>query len=77
MFVKSKIFKNEKINNIDKKFGASPSYYQAFFVDENNETKFMLFTEHELNQALKRGEKNPEDVRGDSDVKKKPWWKFF
>lgn len=75
MYVKSKILKNEKLDNKLKKFGAAPEYYQAFVVDENGETSFALFTERELAHAVKRGSKNPEDM-GVSDLNKK-WWQFW
>lgn len=75
MYVKSKILKDEKIDNTMKKFGAAKEYYQAFVVDEWGETKFALFTERELAAAIKRGGKNPED-QGVSDVNKS-WWEFL
>jgi hypothetical protein len=51
--LKSFILKKEKLENINKKFGELDYYYPCF-IDNN----FALFTETELNNATKRGEKN-------------------
>ena len=76
MSIKSKILLNEKLNNKDKKFGAANEYYQAFIYDESDTETFALFTKHEISQAIKRGNKNPED-QGCSFKSQKRWWKIF
>jgi hypothetical protein len=61
MAIKSAVFVKEEINNAEKKFGAASSYYPFWVVDENGEYSFALLTLRELETALERGSKNPED----------------
>ena len=61
MKVKSNIRKSEQINNKLKKNAALKTYYPVYVTDNEGNSNFALFTEHELNVALNRGEQNPED----------------
>lgn len=76
MYVESTIYKTEKLNNKDKKFGAAKQYYQAFVIDSYGKKQWALFTEHELEQAINRGSKNPED-KGVSVLDKPKWYQFW
>ena len=50
------------VENKDKKFGAADEYY-AVWVENTKGKEFpLLFTERELNIAIDRAEKNPEDI---------------
>lgn len=57
--------KNGKIllvENKDKKFGAADQYF-AVWVENSKGKEFpLLFTEREINIAIDRANKNPEDV---------------
>jgi len=50
------------VENKDKKFGAADQYY-AVWVENTKGKEFpLLITERELNIAIDRAEKNPEDI---------------
>jgi hypothetical protein len=61
--IKSQIFKNEKIINANRKFGAVKSYYPVYIQDHLGESKYALFTISELNNAIDRAANNREDFR--------------
>ena len=64
MNIYSRLLKSEKIENAEKKFGAATEYYPLWVQGENStEQKFALFTEREVDMAVQRGTKNPEDVK--------------
>ncbi len=63
--MKSEIKCTEVIVNKDRKFGAALFYYPVIIENEVGERAGALFTEKELNDALERAERNPEDVEED------------
>lgn len=69
--MKSRIYLNEEVVNKDRKLGASKEYY-PLWVDDGVEKQPALFTKAELDKALERGSKNPEDMP-DFDS----WMDFF
>jgi len=65
--MKSKIVLSEKIKNKDRLFGSSLEYYPALI--EDNGTIPALFTKAEIDRAIIRAKRNPEDT-----VQKKTFW---
>lgn len=67
MKIESKINLNEKIENTVRKTNNEVTYfYPVFLIKEDNfksSTKVALFTEHEINKATTRGDKNVEDIQ--------------
>ena len=55
--LKSTIFVDEKVKNVDKKSGGLDYYYPCLI---RRNGKFALFTRNELMKAIERGEKNKE-----------------
>lgn len=62
MALKSLLYKKEEIINKDKEFGAAETYFPFWVVDENGKYNFALLTQRELELAIGRGKKNPEDI---------------
>ena len=60
--MKSVLYRKEKIDNKERHFGAAEQYYPAWVVDSNGKERFALFLETEVERALYRGERNPEDL---------------
>ena len=69
----SEIKCSEIVINKDSKFGSSPFYYPCIIVNESGDRAGALFTERELNSALERAERNPEDIEEDVSM----WDNFF
>jgi len=67
-----KLFEKEKVENKDRKFGAALEYFPVKFVTTSNENINALFTKHEIDQAIDRAKRNPEDIEKDSK-----WWNLF
>lgn len=63
MVVHSKIDKNESVENRDRKFGADPFYFPAYVTKHTGEVVPALFTAEQINVAIERAKKNPEDVQ--------------
>lgn len=61
----SKIICKEIVLNKDRKFGASLFYYPCIVTNEQGERAGALFTQDEINKALIRAERNPEDIEED------------
>ena len=60
--MKSKVLKEERIENKDRKFGECKYYFPVKIYNEKGEWCPGLFTEAQIEDALKRGHNNPEDV---------------
>lgn len=60
-YIESIIDKSEQINNKIPKFGAALNYYPTYIKKHDGEMVFALFTGFELENAIKRGDNNPED----------------
>ena len=50
------------VANTQRKFGANSEYYAIWIENAKKQEKCLLFTEHELNRARDRADKNPEDI---------------
>lgn len=77
MAIKSVLFTREEIDNKDKKFGAAATYQPIWVVDDSGNYSFALFTSRELETALERGKKNPEDEVPPMPLFKKVWDRFL
>jgi len=61
----SKIDMNEIVNNTERKFGSWLHYYPSKVITEKGEDKHALFTQDQINEAIARAERNPEDIPED------------
>lgn len=68
------IYVNEMIENKDKHQFANKHYYLVYVVDDLGVSVPALFTEHEVNKAIARASKNPEDC---PPRKRTSSWKRF
>mgnify|MGYP003651532398 CR=1 FL=1 len=59
---KAKQGKIIEIKNKDRKFGANEKYYAIWTENSRKQERCLLFTEHQLLDAGKRAQKNPEDI---------------
>lgn len=53
---------DEVVENKERKFGSNKYYYPCRVVNEDGETINALFTQEQINDAIFRAEKNPEDM---------------
>ncbi len=60
--MKSKVILKEKVENKDRLFGSGLSYYPVMVVDEDGEEIPALFTRDQVDTAISRAERNPEDI---------------
>jgi len=60
--VKSKIYQSEKVENKDRKFGENPYYFPAMMHDINGSQFPALFTNDQIQVAIDRATRNPEDI---------------
>jgi len=58
----SKIKLNEKVENTERKFGEALHYFPVKVELENGDLVWAMFTETEIQNAIKRAEKNQEDI---------------
>lgn len=63
--IKSIIHENEKVNNQDRRFGSNLEYFPCLIADGRGNINHALFTKHQINEALKRAKRNPEDIPRD------------
>lgn len=59
MRIKSKIFTSEQAENIDRKFGEEINYFPCMI-----DNRPALFTRYQIDEAICRAERNPEDIPG-------------
>lgn len=59
--MKSKLYMSEKVENQDRKFGATTKYYPAWVVDVFGYRRRALFTRDQVTSAMARAATNPED----------------
>lgn len=62
MSIKSKIFLSEATENKDAHVNADKTYVVAYLQDLDGNLLPLLFTDADVQKALKRAAKNPEDV---------------
>lgn len=60
--MKSHLYIGEEVENKDRKFAANPSYYPCRVVLDNGTEIDALFTYSQINVAIKRANKNREDI---------------
>ncbi len=53
---------NEVVKNADRRFGANLEYYPCYIETEDGERAPALFTLNDLETAMERAERNPEDI---------------
>ena len=70
--MKSRIYSKELVLNKDNHHSAAKSYYPANFIDKGYREHKLLFTAHDIEVALERAKRNPEDF-----IKEKSWWMFW
>lgn len=71
--MKSKILLEEIVNNKDRQFGAADEYYPCKLINEDGVETDALFTFDQLAVAVRRANKNPEDMPEDPTF----WGKIF
>jgi hypothetical protein len=62
MAVESVLYKSEKVENTDRKFGSDTEYYPIYIKRDNGEIVPALFTIDQIHVAIDRATKNPEDI---------------
>lgn len=60
--MKSKIYLKEIVNNKDRKFGSTLAYYPIRIEDEDGVVANALFTKSQIDKAIIRADRNPEDI---------------
>ena len=60
--IESTIKLEEKVDNKERKFGASQDYFPVYITSENDEPIPALFTGNQLKVAIDRAKINEEDV---------------
>lgn len=63
--IKGNIYVSEKLENKDRRFGACQEYIPALVTEERGAEVPALFTAHELDKAIERAARNPEDIPED------------
>ena len=66
--IKSNLDMEEVVENTERKFGSNLEYYPCLI----NKEIVALFTEHEIEIAMKRAARNPEDIHEDIS-----FWNFL
>ena len=59
--VRSRLYRTEVFFNKNRKFGAEGIYFPVIVVSETGEERRGYFTEAQMQVAIERYEKNPED----------------
>lgn len=62
MGVKSRIYMDEQVDNKDRRFGSETTYYPVYVTRADGEEVEALFTINQIESAILRGKKNPEDM---------------
>ena len=60
--VSSELDMTERVDNKDRKFGSNRHYFPCYVVQMDGTICPALFTRNAITTAIKRAEKNPEDV---------------
>ena len=58
----SKILMHEVVNNTDRKFGEALEYFPVQIETKDGTETWAMFTESEIENAIKRAAKNKEDI---------------
>lgn len=67
--MKSTIYLDEKVPNLDRRFGSAKEYYPATIIIGDRAYKG-LFTPSAISEAIERGKVNPEDF-----PPHRSWWR--
>jgi hypothetical protein len=72
----SVIYTEEVVENTERKFGSwsEQGYYPAFVIREDGTKQPALFTKNQIETAVVRAKKNPEDM---PEEEKNLWEKLF
>lgn len=62
MAIKYNIILEEQLDNTERIFGSGVSYYPVYVTKVNGEEVPALFTEDQINIAIRRAERNLEDM---------------
>ena len=60
--IDSKIETSERVVNKERRFGSALEYFPAYVIDDTGKEIPVLFTKSQLTVAVKRAEKNMEDM---------------
>lgn len=61
--MRSRIYAQDRVDNTERKFGSAQAYYPAVLHTEGVAGDIpMLFTGQQIDEAMERAAKNPEDV---------------
>jgi len=58
----SKIYMHDVVNNTERKFGEALEYFPVEVENKDGQEVWAMFTENEIENAIKRAEKNKEDI---------------
>ena len=72
--MKSTIYLDEKVPNLDRRFGSAKEYYPVTIISGDNAHRG-LFTPAAIKEAIRRGRANPEDFPTRDCQDFRPWWK--
>jgi hypothetical protein len=63
--MESKIVLEESIINTERRFGSNTNYYPAIVTNTDGVEANALFTKDQIDIAIERAERNPEDIAKD------------
>ena len=70
--IEGEVILSEMVNNTEHKFGEQSSYFPVNVIMENGETIPALFTKDQIDTAVERAARNPEDIPKDES-----FWNFL
>ena len=65
----------EMVENTLHKFGEGKEYFPCYITTTDGFQVPALFTEHQIDEAIERAEKNPEDIK--EDTIEKTFWEIL
>lgn len=75
--IHSVIYGIEAVDNKNRKFGASTVYYPVWIQTIDGKWVPALFTSKAIEDAIKRGENNPEDIPPRSESTPTRFWRWL
>jgi hypothetical protein len=63
--IESKLFLTEEVENTERTFGSQKTYFPLKIQNEDGEISVALFTKDQIDVAIERAGRNPEDIPED------------
>lgn len=60
--MRSRIYRTDTVDNTDRRFGSAQAYVAVEVIEADGSRRIGFITDARIDEALKRGEDNPEDV---------------